>query len=214
MRYIKAFVFLCVFFVVLVFLFQNQAALSKTLTFQLNLLFVPEMTSIELPFYYVLLAAFLMGAVLCLLVLLYDRFRLSLAMARADMRIQDLEKEEKKMMAQMEKLACVPSESKKLFSFKLLPSLPSLPALPSLPSLPSLSSLSPSSWMSSLTDRFKSRKKEEAEAAEEASEAEQAPSEERKAEINEFFRETSADDFENSQATTPLTKEEEEKKPA
>ena len=208
MRYIKAFVFLCVFFVVLVFLFQNQAALSKTLTFQLNLLFVPEMTSIELPFYYVLLAAFLMGAVLCLLVLLYDRFRLSLAMARADMRIQDLEKEEKKMMAQMEKLACVPSESKKLFSFKLLPSLPSLPALPSL------SSLSPSSWMSSLTDRFKSKKKEEAEVTEEASEAEQAPSEERKAEINEFFRETSADDFENSQATTPLSKEEEEKKSA
>ena len=172
MRYIKAFVFLCVFFVVLVFLFQNQAALSKTLTFQLNLLFVPEMTSIELPFYYVLLAAFLMGAVLCLLVLLYDRFRLSLAMARADMRIQDLEKEEKKMMAQMEKLACVPSESKKLFSFKLLPSLPSLPALPS-----------PSSWLSSVTDRFKSRKTEKAEVTEEASEAEQVPSEERKAEI-------------------------------
>ena len=65
MRYIKALVLVLIFFVAMIFLFQNQASLSQTLSFRLDLLFMPAMTSIELPFYFVLLAAFLLGAILC-----------------------------------------------------------------------------------------------------------------------------------------------------
>ena len=70
MRYVKAFLLILIFFVTMIFLFQNQASLSQKLAFQLDLLVMPSMTSIELPFYFVLLAAFLLGALLCLLLLL------------------------------------------------------------------------------------------------------------------------------------------------
>lgn len=116
MRYIKALVLVLMFFVAMIFLFQNQASLSQTLSFRLDLLFMPAMTSIELPFYFVLLAAFLLGAVLCLLALLWDRMRLSTRIVRANFRVQAMQNEERKLVNQMEKLAEQPRESRlKLF---------------------------------------------------------------------------------------------------
>ena len=40
MRYIKALVLVLIFFVAMIFLFQNQASLSQTLSFRLDLLFM------------------------------------------------------------------------------------------------------------------------------------------------------------------------------
>ncbi len=112
MRYIKALVLLCIFFVAMIFLFQNQASLSQKISFQLDLLFMPAMTSIQLPFYFVLLGAFLLGAILCLMLLLWDRMRMSAAIMRANFRVQAIQNEERKLLAQMEKLAANPKESR------------------------------------------------------------------------------------------------------
>ena len=112
MRYVKAFLLILIFFVTMIFLFQNQASLSQKLAFQLDLLVMPSMTSIELPFYFVLLAAFLLGALLCLLLLLWDRMRLSAQIVRANWRVQAMQNEERKLLAQMERLATLPREGR------------------------------------------------------------------------------------------------------
>ncbi len=117
MRYVKTLVLVLIFFVAMIFLFQNQGPLSQKITFELNLLVMPSMKSIELPFYFVLLAGFLLGALLCMLLLLWDRARLSAQILRANWRVQALENEERKLLSQMEKLAAAPREGGlKLFS--------------------------------------------------------------------------------------------------
>ncbi|MDO4840932.1 MAG: hypothetical protein Q3990_09720 [Desulfovibrionaceae bacterium] len=175
MRYIKAFLILCVFFVAMIFFFQNHAVLSKTVAFQLNLLVMPSMTSIEIPFYFVMLGAFLLGSLLCLAVLLFDRIRMSLCLARANMRVRSIESNERKMLSKMKMLSCSPEEKQGI--------------------------------LSSIKAYFTfSRKKDKAE------EAEQKKTANGKDEyINEFFKETSPDDIESSQATMPSEKTTEEK---
>lgn len=118
MRYLKALVLVLIFFVAMIFLFQNQISLSQTLSFKLDLLFMPAMTSIELPFYFVLLAAFLLGALMCLVLLLWDRMRLSAQIMRANFRVQAMQNEEKKLLAQMEKLAAQPREGRLRLFFR------------------------------------------------------------------------------------------------
>lgn len=118
MRYVKALVLVLIFFVAMIFLFQNQTSLSQTLSFKLDLLFMPAMTSIELPFYFVLLAAFLLGALLCLILLLWDRMRLTAQIMRANFRVQAMQNEEKKLLAQMEKLAAQPREGRLRLFFR------------------------------------------------------------------------------------------------
>ena len=62
MRYIKVLLLVLLIFFSLVFFFQNQTALSTAMTLKLNLFFVPEMTSIPLPFYFIVIVAFFVGA--------------------------------------------------------------------------------------------------------------------------------------------------------
>lgn len=169
MRYVKALVLMCIFFVAMIFLFQNQASLSQKLSFQLDLMVMPAMTSIQLPFYFVLLGAFLLGAIMCLLLLVWDRMRMSAAIMRANFRVQAIQNEERKLLMQMERLCAQPKESR----LKLL-------------------------------SGFKKKKAEEKEEKEEA--VDPAKEEARKAEINEFFKETSADGDEFTQATAPAEK--------
>ena len=175
MRYIKALVLVLIFFVAMIFLFQNQASLSQTLSFRLDLLFMPAMTSIELPFYFVLLAAFLLGAILFLLTLLWDRMRLSARIVRANFRVQAMQNEERKLVAQMEKLAEQPKEGRLKLFFK------------------------------------REKKAEEEKPAAEAPKAEKQAEKEAatpkdKAEVNEFFTETTPDDMDAAQATSPAQK--------
>lgn len=112
MRYIKAFIIICVFFVCMIFFFQNHAVLSKTVAFQLNLLVMPSMTSIEIPFYFVMLGAFLLGGLLCLAFLFVGRLRMSVSLARANMRIRSIESDQRRMLGRMKELSCQPEEKK------------------------------------------------------------------------------------------------------
>ena len=61
MRYVKVLLLAILFFLALVFFFQNQNALSQNLVLTLNLFFLPPMTSIPLPFYFMVVAAFFMA---------------------------------------------------------------------------------------------------------------------------------------------------------
>ena len=69
MRYIKVLLLVLLIFFSLVFFFQNQTALSTAMTLKLNLFFVPEMTSIPLPFYFIVIVAFFVGALLAVALL-------------------------------------------------------------------------------------------------------------------------------------------------
>lgn len=93
MRYVKVLVLVLVFFLTMVFFFQNQEALSKEMTLRLHLFFSDPMTSIPLPFYFLVLAAFLLGALLTICVLVWDKFHLSARLMKATWRVRALEKD-------------------------------------------------------------------------------------------------------------------------
>lgn len=113
MRYIKVLLLVLVFFLCMVFFFQNQEALSKEMVLKLHLFFTPPMASIPLPLYFLVLAAFLMGALLSILMLAWDKMHLSARLMKATWRVRALEKE-----AEQLKNAMGPSAARgfKLFS--------------------------------------------------------------------------------------------------
>ena len=88
MRYIKVFLLVLVFFVVMMFFVQNQASFSDPVTLRLDVLFLPSMESMPIPLYAIMLACFAVGAVLVLLMLIWDRIvvmgRLSAAQVRLE----------------------------------------------------------------------------------------------------------------------------------
>lgn len=93
MRYVKALVLAILIFLALVFFFQNQTALSQQLELTLNLFFIPPMTSIPLPFYFLVIAAFFVGALLSLALLFWDRCNTSAKLVKSRWHISSLEKE-------------------------------------------------------------------------------------------------------------------------
>lgn len=92
MRYIKVLCLAVVFFLALVFFFQNQAVLSQDLQLTLNLFFIDAMNSIRLPFYFIILLAFAAGAILTLIFLVWDKIHTSTRLVKAKWRISTLEK--------------------------------------------------------------------------------------------------------------------------
>ncbi|WP_298032382.1 lipopolysaccharide assembly protein LapA domain-containing protein [uncultured Desulfovibrio sp.] len=101
MRYVKVLLLAILFFLALVFFFQNQNALSQNLVLTLNLFFLPPMTSIPLPFYFMVVAAFFMGAVLALGFLVWDKVNLSARLMKSKWRVSSLEREVEKLRKQL-----------------------------------------------------------------------------------------------------------------
>lgn len=93
MRYVKVLLLVLVFFLSMVFFFQNQEALSKEMTLKLHLFYTDPMVSIPLPFYFLVLASFLAGATLTICVLVWDKFHLSARLMKATWRVRALEKD-------------------------------------------------------------------------------------------------------------------------
>lgn len=100
MRYIKTLLLACLFFVLLIFFFQNQAVLSQDLQLTLNLFFVSAMTSIKLPFYFLIIAAFFLGAILSLSLLVWDKINLTAKNIKNGWYIKNLENEIAKLHKQ------------------------------------------------------------------------------------------------------------------
>lgn len=93
MRYIKVFLLVLVFFFVMMFFVQNQGSFSDPVVLRLDLLFVPVMESIPLPLYSLMLICFALGAVMVLLMLMWDRMTATGCLAGARRRITSLEKQ-------------------------------------------------------------------------------------------------------------------------
>ena len=94
MRYVKVLLLAILFFLALIFFFQNQNALSQNLVLTLNLFFLPPMASIPLPFYFV-------GAVLALAFLVWDKVNLSARLMKSKWRVSSLEREMEKLRKQL-----------------------------------------------------------------------------------------------------------------
>ncbi len=103
MRYLKVLFIVLIFFVSMVFFFQNQATLSTQMVLHLNLFFIEPMQSISLPFYFLVLAAFLLGALASMLALVWDKVQLSTKFMKANWRVRSLEKEVEKLKAAQSK---------------------------------------------------------------------------------------------------------------
>lgn len=101
MRYIKTLLLACLFFVLLIFFFQNQAVLSQKLQLTLNLFFLSAMTSMELPFYFLIITAFFLGIVLSLSLLVWDKINLSAKLMKNNWYIKALEHEVEKLQKQI-----------------------------------------------------------------------------------------------------------------
>ena len=93
MRYIKVLLLAVVFFLALVFFFQNQGALSQSMVLTLNQFFIPAMSSIALPFYFLVIAAFACGALMTLGFLVWDKVNLTARLMKQKWQISSLERE-------------------------------------------------------------------------------------------------------------------------
>ena len=104
MRYIKVFLLVLLFFVVMMLFVQNQAQFSDAVTLKFDPMFAPAMESIPMPRYALLLISFALGAVLVLAMLLWDRLSLSSRLGAARRRGNSLQKQLDKANAQIQKL--------------------------------------------------------------------------------------------------------------
>lgn len=104
MRYIKVLLLAVFLFLAMVFFFQNQAPLSQETELSLNLFFIPPMSSIKLPFYFIVIAAFLVGCVLAVLCLIWDRFNISARLMKKKWQVSNLQREMARLTAQLDKI--------------------------------------------------------------------------------------------------------------
>ena len=94
MRFIRVFLAICIFFLAVIFVVQNSEFLGQTTQFKLDLfVFDTVQKSIPLPLYFVILAAFLLGALAAIFFLICDRLRLGLNLSKARRKIKHLERE-------------------------------------------------------------------------------------------------------------------------
>ncbi len=97
MRYLKVFLLVIIFFIVMLFFVQNQASFADSVVLTLDLLFVPAMNSIPIPLYAIMLLSFTFGGLIILLMLAWDRVALSARCSNAKSRATSLEKKIAKM---------------------------------------------------------------------------------------------------------------------
>ncbi|MFV0421580.1 LapA family protein [Oleidesulfovibrio sp.] len=92
MRFIKVLGLVLLFFVSMLFFVQNTQVLSQPITLRFDL-FMGAWQTIPLPFYFLLLMGFLVGALATLVYFIAERIRLGAALRRARKQIGRLEKE-------------------------------------------------------------------------------------------------------------------------
>ena len=97
MRYIKILLIAAFFFLAMVFFFQNQASLSQEIVLTFNLFFIPSMTAIPLPFYFIVIGAFVLGSVITIFMLAWDRFAIGHKYRVGRRKIRELDEKVKKL---------------------------------------------------------------------------------------------------------------------
>lgn len=104
MRYIKVFLFVLLFFLVMMLFVQNQASFSDAVTLKFDPMFMPVISSMPIPRYALLLICFALGAVVVLAMLVWDRIALSGRLASVRHRAASLQRQLEKANAQIEEL--------------------------------------------------------------------------------------------------------------
>ncbi len=104
MRYIKVFLLILLFFVVMLLFVQNQPAFSDSVVLKFDPMIMPEFTSMPMPRYALLLICFALGAIVVLAMLLWDRLSLSSRLAASRRRENSLRKQLETLTAEKEKL--------------------------------------------------------------------------------------------------------------
>ena len=92
MRYLKVFVLIIIFFISMVFFVQNTPELSREVILSLELMQFKLMSQ-PLPYYFLILTAFVLGACLCTIYFLADKIRLSRQLNSCRSKISNLEQE-------------------------------------------------------------------------------------------------------------------------
>ena len=110
MRYLKVFLLVFLFFLVMMLFVQNQASFSDMVTLKFDPMFAPAITSAPLPRYALLLISFAIGAAVVLLMLMWDRITLSGRLSAARRRVNSLQKQLEKVTADKEKLIAEKAE--------------------------------------------------------------------------------------------------------
>ena len=104
MRYLKVLLLVLVFFLVMLFFVDNQAAFTAKFPLTLDLRVIPAFTTATpVPCYFMLLGAFLIGGLLTLAMLLWDRLSLSARLGVSKVRANSLERDVNKAKKQQEK---------------------------------------------------------------------------------------------------------------
>jgi|GEM_PF-1138412 len=93
MRYIKVLLGILFFYVVMLFFVQNQEALAQTMPLKFNLMFLPPLETAPVSFYVLALVCFLLGGLVALLMLVWDRLTISAHLSSSKRRVKSLEKE-------------------------------------------------------------------------------------------------------------------------
>lgn len=104
MRYLKVFLLVLIFFIVMMFFVQNQPSFADPVVLKLDLFVVPAMETIPLPLYSVMLICFALGALIVLAMLMWDRLALSSRAMNARRRAASLEKKLAKSEADLAQL--------------------------------------------------------------------------------------------------------------
>ncbi len=92
MRYIKLFLAVFIFFIFMLFFVQNMAPFSQEVVLKLDFMFMQPVESTPVPLYTIIILAFTTGALLVLLMLLYDRLALSARCRLSSSKVSGLEK--------------------------------------------------------------------------------------------------------------------------
>ncbi len=103
MRYIKVLLLVCVFFLVMMFFVQNQASFADPVILRADLFFLPPMESIPIPLYALMLMCFGVGALIVLLMLVWDRITLTGKLSNARRRSIALQKKVEKLTESLQK---------------------------------------------------------------------------------------------------------------
>ncbi len=94
MRYLKVLILVLIFFLVMMFFVDNQETFTKSFPLKLDLRFIDPMTTkTPVPCYYLLLASFLLGGLITLAMLIWDRVSCTTRLSLAKIRANGLEKD-------------------------------------------------------------------------------------------------------------------------
>lgn len=92
MKYLRVAALILLFFFSMLFFVQNHELLSKTVRLHLEL-FGTSFQSTDIPYYLIVLLAFVVGGFIALIYLLAEKIRLSSELKNNRAKIKDLEKE-------------------------------------------------------------------------------------------------------------------------